>query len=132
MKNRAQSSIEFIILIGVLTFIFLMFLFVLQMNLSDEHEENRNLFIKEIVVTIQNEISLATNSVDGYYREFQVPTTLFGLDYTVEIVAGLVYIHTDDNRYALSLPVSDIIGSPQTGNNVIRKENGLVYLNVLP
>ncbi len=132
MIKKAQSSIEFIILIGVMTFIFLMFLFVLKMNLSDEHEDNRNLFIKEIAVTIQNEISLATNSIEGYHREFQIPINLFGVDYTAEIVAGLVYIHTNDGRYALSLPVSEVTGALQIGVNVITKKEGVVYLNVNP
>lgn len=132
MKKFAQSSIEFIILIGVVAFIFVMFLFVLRMNLSDEQEENRNLFVKELAITVQNEISLATNSIDGYYREFQLPSSLFGRPYTIEFIAGLVYIHTDDNEYALSLPISEVIGTPQTGINQIRKENGLVYLNTIP
>ncbi len=132
MRRKAQSSIELIILVGVLTFIFLTFLFVLKMNLSDEHEENRNLFVKEIALTVQNEIDLATNSIDGYYREFQIPNTLFGMDYIAEIVAGLVYIHTTDGKYALSLPVSEVDGFLQTGTNSIRKENGIVYLNANP
>lgn len=130
--RKAQSSIEFIILIGVIAFIFLTFLFVLNMNLSDEHEENRTLFVKEIALAVQNEITLATNSIDGYRREFQIPINLFGLDYTAEIVADLVYIHTTDGRYALSLPVSEVSGTLQTGINVITKKEGVVYLNANP
>ena len=129
LKKEGQSALEFIIIIGVVTFFFLGFAFVLQMNLADKNWENKNLITKEIALAVQNEIKLASESIDGYRREFQVPQNIAGIDYSINIISGLIYINSTDNQHALALPVANVTGNVQKGNNVIRRDSGMVYLN---
>lgn len=127
--RKGQSAIEFIALVGAVGFFFLAFLFVLDMNLADKTWENRNLMTKEIALTVQNEISAASGSTDGYRREFNIPLYVVDMDYDINITGVFVYIRTVDGRHALALLVPNVTGNVIKGQNVIRKNSGIVSLN---
>ncbi len=127
--KKAQSAIEFVILVGAVLFFFLAFLFALQLSSVDKNRENKNFVIKEIALTVQNEISLATESSDGYYREFEIPNNILGSEYDIDIIEDLVYLNTTDGKYAIAFPVANVTGEINVGVNSIRKNSGEVYLN---
>ncbi|MBI5804053.1 hypothetical protein HY450_02310 [Candidatus Pacearchaeota archaeon] len=129
MKEKGQSAVEFIILVGAVMFFFIAMLYVFQQNLADKSVEERNRLLNEIGLSIQKEIELASDSSEGYTREFKVPETLLNLEYTVELTESVLYIHTDDGKYALTLPVHDVTGQIKKGQNSIRKREGRVFLN---
>ncbi|MEK6847189.1 MAG: hypothetical protein AABY16_03420 [Nanoarchaeota archaeon] len=127
---KAQSAVEFIILVGFIAFFFLIFLFVIQANTADERWDNRNMLTQELALEIQQEISLAAGSSSGYSRQFTLPVKISGLAYTAEIVENtVVYVHTDNGEHALSLPVSYVNGNLVLGVNTIKNIGGAVYLN---
>lgn len=129
MEKNGQSAIEFLILIGVVISFFLIFLFAIQGSISSKVIENTDLTLKEIALNVINEVNLASNSVDGYYREFEIPSKILGNEYEINITDGIVYIRTLDNERALSLPAVSVVGDVYIGKNIIRKEEGVVYLN---
>ena len=128
--QRGQSAVEFVIIVGAVTFFFLAFLIALQQNLADERERNIDFLAKEIALTVQNEISIASKASDGYYREFTLPERLLNLEYEIDIYdQSSVYIRTDDETHALSLPVANVTGNVMKGSNFIRTLNRTAYLN---
>ena len=127
--KNTQSSIEFIILIAFLLLFFVVFFEVIQGNLSDKMREKRDAEINDIAVTVQDEINMAFKSGDGYLREFRIPEKLMGESYEIKIISDRVYIRTLDNRNSILLPISAVSGQPVAGQNIIKKENGLVYIN---
>lgn len=127
--RKAQSSIEFIILVGVMTLFFLVFTLVLQSNLHDSQSQQRDGLLTEIALTVQSEISLASSSIDGYSRNFTIPQSVFGVSYDINITDGSVYLITSDNLHALSFPVENVTGNVIRGENVIQRSSGVVYLN---
>lgn len=131
MKDRknGQSTIEFFILVMTVLFFFLGFLFAIQINISDELREGKELAVKEIALSVQDEISLASASSDGYMRHFVLPNNVKGADYSISVLEGMIYISTSDGKYALALPVFNVTGQPLKGDNNIRKNEGAVYLN---
>jgi len=131
-NRRAQSAIEFIILVGAVLFFFLVFLFVVQGSISGRVVENHNFALKEIALTVQDEINLAADASDGYYREFEIPIKVVNLDYQISVAEEVVYVKTDDDKYAISLPIHDVDGQVNLGLNFIRKESEVIYLNVDP
>ncbi len=128
-SKRSQSAIEFVILVGFVLFFFVTFILVVQGNISDKMREKKNFAIKEIAMTVQDEINLASESTDGYSRVFKIPENLNGQDYDIIINEGMVYVHTLDNKYTTTFPVADVTGIIQKGENIIKKENGKVLLN---
>lgn len=128
-NKNGQSAVEFLILVGAVFFFFVVFLYSIQVSMGDKIKEGINLAVKEIAIIVQDEISLAVSSSDGYYRNFEIPNKIGGLEYNASLVSGSVYVRTLDGEYALSLPVLNVTGDVIVGNNVIRRENGIVYLN---
>ena len=130
MKNKkAQSAIEFIILIMFLLFFFILFFVSIQESMSDKVKEQKNLVVKEIASTVQDEINLASKASDGYSRKFKIPEKISNQDYYLSITGEMVYLKTLDEKSAIALPVPEITGQVIKGENTIRKENGVVYLN---
>ena len=126
---KSQSAVEFFILIGVLFFIFLIFLYLFQSDLAGKSDKRKDEMIRETALSIQNELSLASESSDGYSRTFEIPLTILGSNYEANITSGFVYVRTSDGSHAISLPVQNITGDLNITTNKIRKVNGAVYLN---
>ena len=132
MKNSSklsQSAIEFLILTGFLLFSFTIFFVAVQGNMSDKLKEREELAVKSVVITVQDEINLASQSIDGYYRQFNIPKEINGKEYEINITEGMVYLRTTDGKYAIALPVQNVTGDVAKETNTIKKENGVVYLN---
>ena len=129
MSLRAQTSVEFLILVSFVLFFFVSFLMLIGYSTSDKVYERQSLAIQQVARTIQEEVALAHATEDGYEREFSLPLQIVNLDYEIEIVGGSVYVHTVNGRHALSVPIEDVTGSFAPGDNVIRRANDIIYVN---
>jgi hypothetical protein len=127
--KRSQSSIEFIILLAFLIFFFILFFLAIQGNVADSLRTSKTSQLKEIALTIQDEINLASKTSDGYSRRFEVQNKVGNEDYSITITGNMVYLKTSDNRDSIALPIQSITGNVVMGENIIRKENGKIYLN---
>jgi len=130
LDKNAQSAIEFVILVGFILFAFTAFFLVIQENISDELREKKDLAIREVALTVQDEINLALETSEGYYREFKIPERIINQDYEINIIDDMVYVRTKDGRNAISLPVANVTGDVNIPLNIIRKEDGEIKLNV--
>lgn len=129
ITKKCQSSIEFVILVGVIFFFFTVFFMTIQEKNADKIIEKKNLLVKETAYAIQDEINLAQSSGEGYTREFKLPERLDNWDYDVILVDNSVYVKTKDNRSAIALPIARVTGNIVKGDNVIRKLNNSIQLN---
>ena len=129
MKRNGQSTIEFVILVTAVLFFFVGFLVFIQERIALTNYESMSVALYELAATVQDEISLASSSADGYSRQFNIPASLNGLPYSINITDDSVYIRTSDGRHALALPVGEITGDVIIGVNLIEKSNGFVMLN---
>ena len=129
MNEKAQTAIEFVILVGFILFFFTIFFISIQENMSDKLSEKQNLMLKQTALTIQDEINLALDSSDGYSREFNVPEKIGNRDYDVSLVEDMVYLKTQDEKYAMALPIAKVTGQVVKGKNIIKKENGEIKIN---
>lgn len=128
-NEKSQTAIEFMILIGFVLFFFTVFFLAIGGNMSDKLREKKNLDIKDIALTVQDEINLALQSSDGYSRNFTLPEKIGNEDYDIDIVGDMVYVRTVDNKYAIALPVANVTGNIRKNENTIKKENGEIKLN---
>lgn len=130
MENKkAQGALEFMILTSFLLLAFTVFFLIVNEQTQDKLKEKENLMIKQIVVSIQDEINLASQSTNGYERTFKIPENLNGENYTIGIGDDLVYIKTLDEKFAIALPIAKVEGNILKGTNKIKKENEVVTLN---
>jgi len=130
VSKRSQTAIEFLVVVGFMFFIFTIFLASVQISTSDKIKEEQTLKIKGVVTDVQSEINLAFESREGYYREFTIPKNINGLNYNIQIIENLVYLNTTDGKNAIALPVQEVTGDINIPNNFIKKENGIIKLNI--
>lgn len=125
--NKAQSIVEFIVMFGALLFFFVIFMGVIQLNISDQNKEKREAILQTIAIGVRDEISLAAKSSDGYLREFFVPENILGASYEINITENIVVAKTE--RHNVYYDVFNVTGQVQKGQNTIKKENATIYLN---
>jgi hypothetical protein len=129
MFKNSQTAIEFLVLVSAVLFFFVIFFFVIGENIQDKTRDNLNKAVNEIAFIVQEEISFASESTNGYYRMFKIPESLNGLDYEISLGGGIIYLKTNNGKFAVTLPVQNVTGEIIKGENVLRKEEGKVYLN---
>ena len=130
LNKKAQGAAEFIILIGFILFFFIAFFIVIQENIGDKTKERQNILLGEVVRMVQDEINLASESSEGYSRDFEVPSKINNQDYEINITGGKVYAVISGGKNAIALPVAEVNGEISKGINSIKKEDGEVRLNV--
>ncbi|MEK6895224.1 MAG: hypothetical protein AABX48_01770 [Nanoarchaeota archaeon] len=127
--NKSQSSVEFMIVVAAGFFILVVFLIVLQSNILDKTKEKINLEMNQVAITVQNEINLATSASNGYKRTFILPSVVGGMNYTLNISGNILQISTTNGNFALGVSVLPVQGNIKKDSNIIRNQNGTVFLN---
>jgi hypothetical protein len=87
--RKAQTSMEFVILTGFMLLAFLIFYTVIQAKLVEANKDNIDVAAKQIETLVVNELKIAESVSDGYYREFELPQEVNGMNYTVQIMPGV-------------------------------------------
>ncbi len=126
---RGQSAIELLILVTAVVFFVALFLLGVRVNIDDRVREQTDIVLLDVASTVRDEIALAAGSTDGYFREFELPLTILGKEYEINITGSFVYARTVDGQHALSLPVASATGDVVIGTNVIQNVGGEVILN---
>jgi hypothetical protein len=125
--RKSQVAMEFIMLVLLAFMIMIVFTVVGRDSMVDLRKEEEFVALKDVALAVQSEIFTATNVEDGYTREFGLPASLNGINYTIQISGGYVIAESENHEHALK--ISPVTGDVTKGANVIRKEGGIVYLN---
>jgi len=125
--RKSQVAMEFVMLIVIAFMIMIVFAIFTRGRIVDLRGEEEYVSLKDVTHAVQSEITTAANVEDGYERQFTVPLTLDGINYTIGISEGYVVSESENHEYVLR--VSPVVGNLTKGINLIRKEGGVVYLN---
>ena len=106
LSTRSQAATEFLIVLGLAVFFFTIFFLVINQNVSEKYREKEEILVENLALNIQDEINLAFQSSDGYYRQFKIDETISGNPYCINITNNKIYIKTE--KAAISLPVASI------------------------
>ena len=125
--KKAQTSTEFLFLVGIAFAITLVFTSFTRTNINDLNSQKEYFLLKDVIHNVQAEIVVASRVEDGYTRIFEIPHKLEYYNYTINI-SGRQLIATSKNyEYLVNIP--NITGSIKKGNNLINKSGGVIYLN---
>jgi hypothetical protein len=127
--KKAQTAIEFLIIVIVFLFLLLGFLLAIQNNVSEESKKRIAQEFQSVAFIVQDEVNLALESRDGYIRSFEIPNKIGSRDINVSIIDGSVHVDSDDGEFEVALPVEDVSGQPRPGTNLIKKNESGVFLN---
>ncbi len=126
-NNRAQTAIEFVIVVGLLTVFSTLFIITIHYQSSTFQTHKTLLKLNVIAENVQQELLLAASVKPGYNRSFTIPEKLFDKDYNITIQSGYVII--TQGELEASKPVPQVVGNIVKGVNTIRNIGGVLYLN---
>lgn len=124
---KAQAAMEFMILVGVLLFIFVIMLGVVSSKTTYIAKKRETMTGEDIVTKVQKEINLAARVLDGYSREFTLPEKIGNKDYNISMAGNEVILSLEGQDFWRVIP--SVVGNITKGNNKINKTNGVIYLN---
>jgi hypothetical protein len=126
---KSQSTIEFMIIIGILSFFILTLSALLGSKFLSVQEEKDTKIMENFALSIENEIDIASSSLDGYERNFNIPQTIDENQYTIKILGNReLTIFYKGKEHTVFLP-DQIVGNISKGTNRIVKKNGVVYIS---
>ena len=129
MNRKGQSSVEFIIVVGAALFFFSAIFIAFQWADAERTWSSQYSELLDMAYSVQEEIALAHSVNDGYVREFFLPKYVARVDYEIEIVDAFLYVRSIDGKHSFSVPVLNVTGNIQKGENIVKRMNGVVYLN---
>jgi hypothetical protein len=125
--GKGQVSFEFFFVISVVIVITLVIGALAASRLTDLKDRQMDTRFSDIAYAIRNEIDIAHSMAPGYARDFYLPNTIDGGNYSVVINGNLLTVSSGDREFVLQIqPVS---GDVINGWNTISKEDGQVVLN---
>lgn len=130
-SRKSEASIEFMMIIGMLSLFFVAFLGITSESNRDISESTVFAITGNVLGTVVNEINTAA-SIEGYYREFYIPDTVSGITYNVTIfpTLRLVKVELADGRNSISnIITGNVAGNVNPGTNFIENSNGTVRIN---
>jgi hypothetical protein len=127
-RKKGQGAIEFIIILGVVMVFFVVFFAIIRGNQMQKYKDKEDKIFESIALDVRDEINIAAGASDGYHREFSIPDSVYGKDYSI-VITDIGYIYLTSEKYAVSFKASKVNGTINKGMNIIRVENETVYLN---
>jgi hypothetical protein len=134
-KLRAQTSMEFVILTGFMLMAFLVFYIVIQAKLVEANRDVTDNEAKQVETLVVNELKVAESVTDNYYRTFELPQRVNGLDYQIKIISGVGNVPEIVTQYSgrervYYVPQTYVSSSSRVskGWNNISKVNGIILL----
>jgi hypothetical protein len=133
--KKAQTSMEFVILTGFMLLAFLVFYIVIQAKLVEANKDNVDRAAKQVETLVVNELKVAESVTDGYYRVFELPQRVNGMDYNVSIIPGVgntpeIVIKYNSRERVYFVPQTYVDSASRVGKgyNNISKTNGVILL----
>lgn len=128
-RIEAQASIEFMILVSILSMILIVVLYgdisIRQKLISLKSRQEAI----DLCDRIAFEINSAIKAGDGYTRKFYVEKNLFGVsDFNISIEGYAVVIDWNGKSSICNIITSDVNGNLKKGWNLIKNVNGSIYV----
>jgi len=130
-RKKGQSSVEFVLIAGVMVFIFMGMVVVIQSRMA--HAYNTRLYnaLEALGNLVSTEVKLAHSAQGFYSRAFFLPVVISGYNYSINIFNKTeVVIRAEDITYFVFLDqnVSGVIGKRR---NLIKNKNDNISITHL-
>ena len=123
-QKKAQSAIEFVSLATFMFIVMVVVFAVVGSKLSEAREQANQQIAEDIASLVYREIEIAFSVNCGYARTFEVPKSVNGIDYNIEVVDNKeLVVNYLDYEYVKFLPAT--IGGEFKGAKVLNKIDNL-------
>jgi len=128
-KSKAQVAAEFMIFSGMAFIFLLVFLSVLADEIDSIAFIKERGNVNDMAFWIQHEVMIAADVKDGYVRDFTLPDKINGFDYTIFNSNQEIVVESSNKGIQQVYLIPPVIGNFTIGDNQIRKQGGVIYVN---
>lgn len=128
-RGKAQSSLEFLVMVTFLLMIFALFYGSLVSRNSQLAEDRRAMQALLAAEDAAYEINTAIIEGHGYAKNFTLPADLYGENYSITVEPGLVFVDWAQNSRFASVMLADSSCALHPGTNSIENVEGAVLCN---
>ena len=129
MHLKSQSAMEFVILASFMLLVILGFFSLASSRMTEARVEGNRKIAEDIAKFAYREVEIAKSVNDGYSRIFEMPQSINGINYTMNLIESReLVVNYLDEEYVQFLPVN-VTGNILKGSNRIAKISGIVLLN---
>ncbi len=127
-KRRAQVSIEFLMVIAFMIMAFSVYFAYLSERSLKYADIEKKSTAESIAHYVAETLDSALLVGDGFSRVVELPPTIKGEDYSINITNGLVIVSF--NEYVVYSPtlVKSIVGTIKPGKNTISNVGGVIHV----
>jgi len=126
---KAQVSMEFMSLIGIMLLLFIIYIPFFWQQQLDIETEKEYLIGEKVALSVKKEIDTAVMFGSGYRRNFTLPEQISHTDYTLIVTGKTLRVIWSDKATHENLIAHDIVGNPVPGQNVIENMEDVIYIN---
>lgn len=126
---RAQTSVEFMILFGVFLVAILVMVFVVWEYIFDISVSTTDLHADMLLDSISGKMDTVFLEGHGFSVNYTLPETVLGMNYSVDIERGFVFLNLSERIYTKRLITRNVTGDLKTGKNIIENVNGVVVIS---
>ncbi|MBU0580941.1 MAG: hypothetical protein KKA19_07165 [Candidatus Margulisbacteria bacterium] len=124
MKNSGQVSFEFFFVVATVVVLTIVIAALAGDRLNELKSRQINTRFTDIAYAVKSEIDIAHSMAPGYMRDFELPDSVEGDNYSVVITGNSLTVSSGSKEYIISIqPVS---GEINKGWNTIRKDDTVV------
>jgi hypothetical protein len=125
---KAQVAFEFVLLVAIAFTILIVFVASTRSEFNELSSREERFLLEDVSYMVHNELNLAADMLDGYYREFTLSVLLEnGDNYNISIQSDTIIAISENYDYAIG--VIHVEGDLIKGVNYINKSGGVVNLN---
>ena len=127
--RKSQSSMEFVILVGFMLLVIVIFFSIASSRVLKAREDANGVIAEDLAKYAYREIEIAKSVNNGYIRTFSLPNKLVGNNYDIKIVDNKeLIVNFLSKEHVLFLP-GDVDGNISRGSNKIKKIDGVVHIS---
>ena len=127
MPKKAQIVMEFFAIVAIGLIMAILFASLIGYQITGISDDNEFKAINDLGVSTKNELDSAVTVLPGYERNFTLPDDLQGIPYNISNIQTSLIVSTGNKELVFKIPA--VTGTIKKGSNIIRNENGAVYLN---
>jgi hypothetical protein len=122
-NNRGQSSVEFVAIVGVMFFVLMGTLLVIQDKMADAQRSRIYEASNSLGNLISSEVRLAESVKGDYSREFFIPFEIAGYNYSISLPASTEIVISMENIDYVVFLDRNVSGTIGKGRNVVTKDD---------
>jgi hypothetical protein len=125
---RAQVAVEFMIIFGIFLVALIIILIAVWSDVADMNRANIELSVNNLLEKVSSKIDTVFLEGDGFSSNITIPETISGLNYSIGMFNGAIWIEVNNITYSKNLLTKNVTGSFNKGQNLLRNENGEVII----